>query len=133
VKFDEKVQFINIIRYRHFLISFQEEHAVSGRWRELTRAQIGPTSATWRDEFMIAPSHIFKIAEWNIVSQENLIAFEQKPPAIFKAIEDLRLALGKRSHPSISKSMWLARVLHLMSSGWKTVMEMLDRETKEFW
>jgi hypothetical protein len=45
---------------------------------------------------MMGLGHIFRIAEWNIGSQENLIAFEQKLPAIFKAVEDLRLALGEK-------------------------------------
>jgi len=40
--------------------------------------------------------NIFKIAEWSIGSQGKLIAFEQKLPAIFKAVEDLRLALGEK-------------------------------------
>jgi len=40
--------------------------------------------------------HIFKIAEWNIESPDNLKAFEQKLFAIFKAVEDLRLALGEK-------------------------------------
>src|SRR5258708_1880289 len=39
--------------------------------------------------------NIFKIAEWGVGGQENLIPFEQKLPAIFKAIEDLRAALGE--------------------------------------
>ncbi|KIM36846.1 hypothetical protein M413DRAFT_448958 [Hebeloma cylindrosporum] len=73
-----------------------EEQAVSGRWRALTRAQIRPTSTTWRDEFMVGLGNIFKVAAWNIGSQENLAAFEQKLPAIFKAVEDLRLALGEK-------------------------------------
>ena len=34
--------------------------------------------------------NIFKIAEWGVGGQENLIAFEQKLPAIFKAVEVLR-------------------------------------------
>jgi len=45
---------------------------------------------------MLGLGNIFKIAEWNIGSQENLKAFEQKLPAIFKAVEDLRLALGEK-------------------------------------
>jgi hypothetical protein len=40
--------------------------------------------------------NIFKIAEWSFRIQENLMAFEQKLPAIFKAVEDLRLALGEK-------------------------------------
>ena len=75
---------------------FSEQQAVSGRWRALTRAQIRPTSATWRDELMKGLGNIFKIAEWSIGSGEKLIAFEQKLPAIFKAVEDLRLALGEK-------------------------------------
>ena len=41
-------------------------------------------------------SNIFQIAEWSIGGQEKSIAFEQKLPAIFKAVEDLRLALGEK-------------------------------------
>jgi len=40
--------------------------------------------------------NIFRIAEWSIGGQEKLTAFEQKLPAIFKAVEDLRLALGEK-------------------------------------
>jgi hypothetical protein len=40
--------------------------------------------------------NIFKIAEWGVGGQENLTAFEQKLPAIFKAVEDLRAALGEK-------------------------------------
>ena len=45
---------------------------------------------------MMGLGNIFKIAEWNIGTQENLIAFEQKLLAIFKAVEDLRLSLGEK-------------------------------------
>ena len=45
---------------------------------------------------MLGLGHIFKIAGWTIGSQDNLNAFEQKLPAIFKAIEDLRVALGEK-------------------------------------
>ena len=40
--------------------------------------------------------NIFKIAEWTIGDQDNLNAFEQKLPAIFNAVKDLRLALGEK-------------------------------------
>ena len=45
---------------------------------------------------MMGLGNIFKIAEWNIGTQENLIAFEQKLLAIFKAVEDLRPSLGEK-------------------------------------
>ena len=45
---------------------------------------------------MLGLGHIFKIAAWDIGSPDNLKAFEQKLPAIFKAVEDLRLALGEK-------------------------------------
>ena len=41
-------------------------------------------------------SSIFKIAAWDIGNPDNSKAFEQKLPAIFKAVEDLRLALGEK-------------------------------------
>ena len=85
-----------VVRYGLPLIFFPEAQSVSGRWRALTRAQIRPISATWRDEFMMGLGNIFKIADWTIEGQDNLIAFEQKLPAIFKAIEDLRVALGEK-------------------------------------
>ena len=45
---------------------------------------------------MMGLGNIFKIAQWTIGSQENLATFEQKLPAIFKAVNDLRLALGEK-------------------------------------
>jgi hypothetical protein len=45
---------------------------------------------------MLGLVNIFLIAEWVIGSQDNLNAFEQKLPAIFRAVEDLRLALGEK-------------------------------------
>ena len=45
---------------------------------------------------MMGLGHIFKIAGWDIRSLDHLKAFEQKLPAIFKAVEDLRLALGEK-------------------------------------
>jgi hypothetical protein len=73
-----------------------EEQAVSGRWRALTRAQIRPTSATWKDEFMMNLNNVLTISEWEIRRREDFVAFEQKLAAIFKAAEDLRLALGEK-------------------------------------
>ena len=40
--------------------------------------------------------HIFIIAGWSIRYQDDFNAFEQKLPAIFKAVKDLRLALGEK-------------------------------------
>ena len=45
---------------------------------------------------MLGLVNIFLIAEWVIGSQDNLNAFEQKLLAIFRAVEDLRLALGEK-------------------------------------
>ena len=62
----------------------------------MTRAQIRPISATWKDAFKKRLDNIFKIADRDIGSQENSIAFEQELPDIFKAVKDLRLALGEK-------------------------------------
>ncbi|KIM36849.1 hypothetical protein M413DRAFT_448959 [Hebeloma cylindrosporum] len=71
-----------------------EESTVSGRWRTLTRSQIRPTSVGWKVEFMEGLGNILKITAWDIGS--HIIAFERKLPAICKAVEELRVALGEK-------------------------------------
>jgi len=80
--------------------------------------------------------NIFKIAEWRIGSQEKLIAFEQRLPAIFKAVEDLRLALGEKV-TSIDLEISVARPSvpfdhHWMEDGHSYARKGNTKKTSEF-
>ncbi|KAF8959228.1 hypothetical protein BDZ97DRAFT_1923060 [Flammula alnicola] len=73
-----------------------EEQAVSGRWRAITHSHTRPSSDNWKSEFMSKLRSIAKIAAWDIVSTEKREAYEQKLEPIFKAVKDLRVALGEQ-------------------------------------
>ncbi|KAF8951372.1 hypothetical protein BDZ97DRAFT_1932431 [Flammula alnicola] len=73
-----------------------EEQAVSGRWRAITHSHTRPSSDNWKSEFMSKLRSIAKIAAWDIVSSEKREAYEQKLEPIFKAVKDLRVALGEQ-------------------------------------
>jgi len=94
--FPDTVETSDFLTSMYSEIRRTEEQAVSGRWRALTRAQIRPTSATWKAEFMTNFNNVLTVSEWDIKRREDFIAFDQKLAAIFKAAEDLRLALGEK-------------------------------------
>ncbi|KDR69829.1 hypothetical protein GALMADRAFT_255647 [Galerina marginata CBS 339.88] len=78
-------------------IRVSEEQAVSGRWRALTRSRTRPTSENWMAEVIEHLRGVLIIASWDSPpSPENQSAFEQKLVPIFKAVEDLRVALGEK-------------------------------------
>ncbi|KDR76611.1 hypothetical protein GALMADRAFT_1328499 [Galerina marginata CBS 339.88] len=94
IRFSRKV-FLVITLSDYRLTSRSEEQAVSGRWRALTRSRTRPTSENWMAEVIEHLVGILKIASWDS-PPENQSAFEQKLVPIFKAVEDLRVALGEK-------------------------------------
>ncbi|KAF8901863.1 hypothetical protein CPB84DRAFT_1746871 [Gymnopilus junonius] len=78
-------------------IRASEEQAVTGRWRALTRSKMRITSGTWRAEIVDSLKSVLVIAEWGSPSpKDQEVSFLQKLPPIFKAIEDVRIALGEK-------------------------------------
>ena len=74
---------------------FLEEQAVSGRWRALTRAHTRPSTETWRLELYSILQSISIIASWGPRSIENEDSYGNRLPSIFKAINELRIAIGE--------------------------------------
>jgi hypothetical protein len=73
---------------------FLEEKAVSGRWRVLTRAHTRPsTTETWIEELHQKLQSVLEIASWAPSSPEYE---KSRLPSIFKAINELRLAIGEK-------------------------------------
>ena len=75
-----------------------EEQAVSGRWRALTRANTRPSTETWNEELYQKLESVFEIASWALAprSPENVKFYGNRLPSIFKAINELRLAIGEK-------------------------------------
>jgi len=71
------------------------EQAVSGRWRSLTRGQLKLETNTWLDELTVL-REILMAASWEVNSQDNVRSFEAKVEAIFKAVLDVRTAIGEK-------------------------------------
>ena len=74
---------------------FLEDQAVSGRWRALTRAHTRPSTETWRQELYNILQSISIIASWGPRSIENEKSYGDRLPSIFKAINELRIAIGE--------------------------------------
>ena len=74
---------------------FLEEQAVSGRWRALTRAHTRPSIETWNRELYRELRSVLIMASWIIRSPENEESFGNRLPSIFKAINEVRLAIGE--------------------------------------
>jgi hypothetical protein len=72
-----------------------EEQAVSGRWRALTRAHTRPSTETWQKELFQKLMSVFKVATWD-TSAKNRESFEHRLPPIFKAVSELRTAMGEK-------------------------------------
>ena len=71
-----------------------EEKEVLGRWRVLTRAHTRPgTTETWIEELYQKLQDVFEIASWAPRSPE---IEKSRLPSIFKAINELRLAIGEK-------------------------------------
>jgi len=73
-----------------------EDQAVSGRWRALTRANTRPNSESWKDELYQRLQSILIIAAWGPRTTENEQSYGNRLPSIFKAINELRIAIGEK-------------------------------------
>lgn len=78
-----------------FMTSFLGDQAVSGRWRALTRAQLPTHSESWQADLETDLAAFLSIASWN-ANQDQRSAFLSKLPAIFRAIQDVRISLGEK-------------------------------------
>jgi len=72
-----------------------EEQAVSGRWRALTRAHTRPSTEAWPKELFNKLFSVLMIAAWRASSQETEHSFQHRLPPIFKAVNELRMAMGE--------------------------------------
>ncbi|KAF8805137.1 hypothetical protein BYT27DRAFT_7192783 [Phlegmacium glaucopus] len=77
-------------------IRLSEEQAVSGRWRALTRTHTRPTTDKWTDELFEKLMSVLKIASWMPGSPDNQESFRHRLPPIFKAVNELRMAIGEK-------------------------------------
>ncbi|KAF9047622.1 hypothetical protein BJ165DRAFT_1467279, partial [Panaeolus papilionaceus] len=87
--------------YAFFLTFFDrlcctEEPAVSGRWRALTQTHTRPITQGWKEGLISSLMNIIKIAAWKMPDKEQRLSFEGKLVPIFKAVEDLRIAIGEK-------------------------------------
>ncbi|PPQ64184.1 hypothetical protein CVT24_008558 [Panaeolus cyanescens] len=73
-----------------------EEPAVSGRWRALTQAHTRPSTDGWKEDLISKMMKVFKLASWRTSDKNHCLSFEGKLAPIFKAVEDLRIALGEK-------------------------------------
>ncbi|PPQ64189.1 hypothetical protein CVT24_008563 [Panaeolus cyanescens] len=73
-----------------------EEPAVSGRWRALTQAHTRPFTDGWKEDLISRMMKVFKVASWRTPDKNQRVSFEGKLVPIFKAVEDLRIALGEK-------------------------------------
>ncbi|KAF8161573.1 hypothetical protein B0H34DRAFT_747493 [Crassisporium funariophilum] len=91
---DRAAGFLNML---YCDIRASEEQAVSGRWRAITRAhtRISSASEKWHTELTRTLSNVLKVSAW-AASKDQRTSFEQRLPPIFKAVDDLRTALGEK-------------------------------------
>ncbi|KAF9047640.1 hypothetical protein BJ165DRAFT_1467405, partial [Panaeolus papilionaceus] len=73
-----------------------EEPAVSGRWRALTQTHTRACTQGWKEGFISSLMNIIKIAAWKMPDKDHRTSFEAKLVSIFKAVEDLRIAIGEK-------------------------------------
>ena len=89
-----------ISKNRGLILTFKlislEEQAVSGRWRALTRANTRPSTDTWNQELYQRLQSVLVIASWAPRSPESEKSFENRLHSIFKAVNELRLAIGEK-------------------------------------
>ena len=78
----------------HFLFN-PEEQAVSGRWRALTRAHTRPSPETWTKELTQKLISVLKVAAWTAFTEDQG-RFLHRLPSIFKAVNELRIAIGEK-------------------------------------
>jgi len=72
-----------------------EEQLVSGRWRALTHFYTEPSTETWKAELYQKLQSILLIASWTARSLENEKSYGNRLPSIFRAIIELRKAIGE--------------------------------------
>ena len=73
-----------------------EEQEVSGRWRALTRANTRPSTEAWKKELYEKLQSILMIAAWTSLSYDHEESYGNRLPSIFKAINELRMAIGEK-------------------------------------
>jgi hypothetical protein len=74
---------------------FLEDQSVSGRWRALTRAHTRSSTESWKKELYQKLQSILLIASWGARSSEDEERYGSSLPSIFKAINELRTAIGE--------------------------------------
>ncbi|PPQ64187.1 hypothetical protein CVT24_008561 [Panaeolus cyanescens] len=77
-------------------IQGSEKPAVSGQWRALTQAHTRPVTAGWKEDLISKMMKLFKVASWRTPDKNQRQSFEGKLIPIFKAVEDLRIALSEK-------------------------------------
>ena len=75
--------------------NFLEEQGISGRWRALTRSNARPSTESWKEELFKKIQSVLIIASWAPRSPENQEFYGNHLPSIFKAINELRTAIGE--------------------------------------
>ena len=75
--------------------TFLEEQEISGRWRALTRSNARPSTESWKEELFKKLQSVLIIASWAPRSPKNEESYGNRLPSIFKAINELRMAIGK--------------------------------------
>jgi hypothetical protein len=77
------------------LIRCVEQQSVFGRWRALTLAQIKPDFEAWRKDILDNFKLLLKVACWDTPSPSHFDAFRNRLGTIFKAVQQLRQAIGQ--------------------------------------
>ena len=72
-----------------------ENQAVSGRWRAITRSHTRPSTENWKEELGYKLPSILITASWAPHSTENKESYGNRLPSIFRAIHELRMAMGE--------------------------------------
>jgi len=78
------------------LTSDSGEQAVSGRWRALARGQLKLETNIWPAELTAGLRAILMAASWEVTAEDEVRSFEAKVEAIFKAVLDVRTAIGEK-------------------------------------
>ncbi|PPQ64192.1 hypothetical protein CVT24_008566 [Panaeolus cyanescens] len=74
-----------------------ETLAVCGRWRALAQKYSRPLStAGWSEQTLINLAKVIKLASWTVPEKSIRTGFEKKLEGVFKAIKNVRIALGEK-------------------------------------
>ncbi|KAF9524958.1 hypothetical protein CPB83DRAFT_860290 [Crepidotus variabilis] len=71
------------------------DQAVAGRWRALTRAQLRSNTDNWGSELEHDLRALLAVASWNAPTEQQG-SFASKLPAIFRAVEDVKVSLSEK-------------------------------------